>query len=129
MKIYRGDRHKFTDSKELRQSWKPGEEILLDGTIDGSGERHTHLWLQIEEHDVIDLFIALLDADPKRLFGLLASQAEARQQEAEILHMKLRELRKLGRRIDDEALREDVGSILRRLDERDRWHSPNLTEG
>ena len=67
MKVYRGPRSggfwSLTDSKKpqkLAQAWAPGRKIVLDGTIEKDGERHTDFGLEIEEDDVVALFNALI---------------------------------------------------------------------
>ena len=76
MKVYRGSRRKsLTDSFEPEDyivDWKEGRHVHLTGTIDEYGARHTNLWLEIEDRDVVALFVALLERGnyPAELAGV-----------------------------------------------------------
>jgi hypothetical protein len=112
MKIYRGDRQTLTDSIEpqhLDRLLKIGRKIRLSGTKGKSRNRQTTLWLEIDEHDVIALVIAFLEADPEALFRLFAGELRAQHQEAERLRTELMNLR---RRIRDESVQEEIDNML-----------------
>ncbi|MDA2933647.1 hypothetical protein MYX82_04830 [Acidobacteria bacterium AH-259-D05] len=100
MKIYRGPGQSFgywslTDSKqpkEYLETWASGEKIVLDGTIDKAGERHTDLGLVIEEGDVVTLFNALVKRYRKKQSELIRDlkecQADLKKSQAETTSWK-----------------------------------------
>ncbi len=65
MKIYRGGRTSKkwskTDGREIDVSeWRRGKIIVVDGTINKSGSRHTDLGVEIEPTDIVALSAALI---------------------------------------------------------------------
>ncbi len=116
MKVYRGPRSggrwSLTDSKkpqELAQAWAPGRKIVLDGTIEKDGERHTDFGIEIEEGDVVALFNALVKQ--------YSSDLKKSQKEVEMLEGSMDKIYDLvtfhsEEAPSQEALTEAVATIL-----------------
>lgn len=68
MKIFRGPHStedwSITDNKvpsDYIENWEPRKKIILDGTIDKTGDRHTYIGIELDEDDVISLFNSLVN--------------------------------------------------------------------
>ncbi|HEY3897353.1 MAG TPA: hypothetical protein VGM54_02005 [Chthoniobacter sp.] len=83
MKICRGPRTTrkgtVTDAKSLKdwaKDWKPSKQLLLDGTIQKTGQRHTDLWVMFEAEDIAALHDAFQRHQRDRITELEAREAK-----------------------------------------------------
>ena len=82
MKIYKGPRTTkkwtVTDTKSLAkwaEDWKPEKQLLLDGTIQKTGQRHTDLGIEFEAADIAALHDAFQRHQRNRIQELEAREA------------------------------------------------------
>ena len=83
MKIYKGPRTTkkwtVTDTKSLTKwadDWKPGKQLLLDGTIQKTGQRNTDLGIEFEAADIAALHDAFQRHQRNRIQELETREAE-----------------------------------------------------
>jgi len=110
MKTYRGPRTTkkwdVTDTKPLTkwaEDWHPGKQLLLDGTIQKLGQRHTDLGIEFEAEDIAALHDAFQRYQKKRIAELEAREAKF-SQTADLLETAFNRLDNLLSFHRDEAL-------------------------